>query len=150
MPPSLVFPEPISDKCCPRFGLTEASPVTHILQLTDARAHPGSIGRLIPNVEARIVDPSTGQDVPHPGDEGELWVRGPNVMKGYLGDVLATKKAFHPPSPRFHAKAWLKTGDVVKADEEGYFTVVDRRKELIKYNGCARSLSCWLCVSLRS
>ena len=67
------------------FGLTETSPVTHILQLDDARSHPGSIGRLIPNVEARLVDPETGEDVDpkavgEDGD-GEMWVRGPNVMR---------------------------------------------------------------------
>ncbi|KAL7417364.1 hypothetical protein BDY24DRAFT_374655 [Mrakia frigida] len=119
------------------FGLTETSPVTHILQLSDARSRPGSIGRLIPNVEARLVNPETGVDIDSAavgeGGDGELWVRGPNVMRGYLNDSASTLSTFSPSTDG--GDRWLKTGDIVRAEQDGYFFVVDRRKELIKYNG---------------
>ncbi|CDZ96714.1 Acyl-CoA synthetase [Phaffia rhodozyma] len=112
------------------YGLTETSPVTHILQLSDTQAHPGSIGRLIPNVEARLVD-QEGKDVVPDKEgsaEGEMWIKGPNVMKGYLGNPEATRDTID-------SDGWLKTGDIARVDPNGYFWLVDRRKELIKYNG---------------
>ncbi len=79
------------------------------------------------NTESRIVDPETGEDQPV-GGTGELWVRGPQVMKGYLNNAEATEATID-------ADGWLHTGDVAVIDEDGHMTVVDRVKELIKYNG---------------
>jgi 4-coumarate--CoA ligase len=106
------------------YGMTELSPVTHLCPLDDARA--GSIGVLVPNCEARLVDPD-GVDV-EPGGEGELWVRGPMVMTGYLNNPTATAETID-------ADGWLHTGDVARVDADGHFTIVDRVKELIKYKG---------------
>ncbi|KAK9120021.1 hypothetical protein Scep_018114 [Stephania cephalantha] len=85
----------------------------------------GSVGRLNPNVEAKIVDPATGLALP-PGHGGEMWFRSPGVMKGYVGDERATADAFD-------LDGWLKTGDLCVIDNEGFVYVVDRIKELIKY-----------------
>lgn len=87
----------------------------------------GSAGKLTSNSEARIVDPETGRDLPT-GERGELWVRGPQVMSGYLNDPVAT-------AATLDVDGWLHTGDVAYVDEDGYFYVVDRLKELIKYKG---------------
>jgi acyl-CoA synthetase (AMP-forming)/AMP-acid ligase II len=107
------------------YGMTEASPVTNMTPI-GAPPHPGSIGPLVPGTEARIVDVATGEDV-HEGGPGELLVRGPQVMKGYLGNEAATAAAF--------VDGWLRTGDVATADGDGWFAVVDRIKELIKVKG---------------
>ncbi len=108
------------------YGLTEASPV---LTLVDHEGinRPGSIGPLVPNTEARIVDPDAGTDAAY-GEPGELLVRGPQVMIGYLDDPDAT-------AATLDGDGWLRTGDIVVADADGWFTVVDRAKELIKYKG---------------
>ena len=107
------------------YGMTEASPVTHMTPF-GAPLHPGSIGPLVPATEARILDLATGEDVE--GDEpGELLVRGPQVMKGYLGNDMATSAAI--------ADGWLRTGDVATVDGDGWFAIVDRIKELIKVSG---------------
>ena len=82
----------------------------------------GSVGRLLAGTEGRIVDPATGE----PAEEGELWVRGPQVMSGYLGRPNETAGILD-------ADGWLHTGDVVRADEAGHLFIVDRLKELIKY-----------------
>ncbi|KAL2900687.1 4-coumarate--CoA ligase-like 9 [Bienertia sinuspersici] len=87
----------------------------------------GSVGRLQEYMQAKIVDPSTGGALP-PGHEGELWLRGPTIMKGYVGDKEATAATFHPDG-------WLKTGDLCYFDSDGYLYIVDRLKELIKYKG---------------
>jgi acyl-CoA synthetase (AMP-forming)/AMP-acid ligase II len=81
----------------------------------------------VPNTEGRIVDPATGEDVAA-GEVGELWARGPQVMKGYLNRPDATAETID-------ADGWLRTGDLCRADEDGYLYVVDRLKELIKYKG---------------
>jgi acyl-CoA synthetase (AMP-forming)/AMP-acid ligase II len=86
-----------------------------------------TVGRLLPNMEAMIVDPATGAELP-PGELGELWCRGPNVMAGYLNDPDAT-------AATLDRDGWLHTGDLVTVDADGVFTVVDRIKELIKYKG---------------
>jgi acyl-CoA synthetase (AMP-forming)/AMP-acid ligase II len=110
------------------YGLTEVSPVSHKSRAADvAKTPPGSIGPLIPNTEARLVDPDTGEDVPE-GEEGEIWLRGPQVMKGYLNNPAATAETLVEDG-------WLRTGDVGRVDENGYFYIVDRLKELIKYKG---------------
>ena len=109
------------------YGLTEASPVTHVMTLADGSTHKGSIGKIMPTMQGRLVDPETGKDVEE-GDRGELWVRGPSIMRGYWRNEEATRKTFAPGG-------WLKTGDMAIADKEGYFYIVDRLKELIKYKG---------------
>jgi acyl-CoA synthetase (AMP-forming)/AMP-acid ligase II len=108
------------------YGLTETSPVTH-MNPDDGRARAGSIGFLLPNTEARYVDPETGGDVEQ-GQTGELWIRGPQVMKGYLNNEVATAGTIDP-------EGWLHTGDLGYVDGDGYFFLVDRLKELIKYKG---------------
>ncbi|KAG6891500.1 hypothetical protein C0992_005639 [Termitomyces sp. T32_za158] len=125
------------------YGLTETSPTTHLLQTPDALRKVGSIGILLPNLEARLVVDGNGDgngdgrgrgrgDVEaKEGEPGELWVRGPGVMKcaqGYLNNAAATKDAIT-------CDGWFKTGDVAVRDAEGYYYIVDRRKELIKYKG---------------
>jgi acyl-CoA synthetase (AMP-forming)/AMP-acid ligase II len=108
------------------YGLTETSPVTNCIP--DARPNkPGSIGPLVPNTECRIVDLTSGQEV-GPNQSGEIHIRGPQVMKGYLNNPEAT-------AGMLDAAGWLRTGDVGYADDDGYFYVVDRVKELIKYKG---------------
>jgi acyl-CoA synthetase (AMP-forming)/AMP-acid ligase II len=117
------------------YGMTELSPVSHTTP--DPGAEPpgvpagsvpkGSVGFAVPNSECRLVDPATGRDAA-PGERGELWVRGPNVMKGYLNNPEAT-------ADTIDADGWLHTGDVAVVDENGCYTVVDRVKELIKYKG---------------
>ena len=108
------------------YGLTEASPVTHHAHQDDENVH-GTIGTLLPNTEARLVSAETGLDAEH-GHPGEIWVRGPQVMLGYLGDAEATAATLTPDG-------WLRTGDIATVDESGVFCVVDRLKELIKYKG---------------
>jgi acyl-CoA synthetase (AMP-forming)/AMP-acid ligase II len=107
------------------YGMTELSPVTHATPEGINRA--GTSGLAISNVESRIVDPDTGQDQPV-GERGELWVRGPMVMKGYLNNPEATAETID-------GDGWLHTGDVAIVDDDGFFSIVDRIKELIKYKG---------------
>ena len=107
------------------YGMTEASPATHYTMPGAER--PGKVGPLVPSTEGRIVDPSTGADV-GAGQPGEVWVRGPQVMKGYLNNPEATALTVD-------ADGWLHTGDIGIVDEEGYLEVVDRLKELIKVKG---------------
>ncbi|MGY1495827.1 AMP-binding protein [Streptomyces sp. QTS52] len=109
------------------YGMTEASPGTHcapdeIFVETPA----GAAGRLLPDTEARLVDPLNGEDA-EPGETGELWVRGPQMMAGYLANPEATAQTL--------TEGWLRTGDIARVDEHGNFFVVDRLKELIKYKG---------------
>ncbi|WVQ73380.1 hypothetical protein IAR50_002951 [Cryptococcus sp. DSM 104548] len=108
------------------YGLTETTPVAAVMTLAEAAAHPGSTGRLIPTYQARLVDAETGKDVPK-GERGELWLRGPSVMKGYWRNEQATKGSFQD--------GFFKTGDVAVIDEQGYISIVDRVKELVKYKG---------------
>ncbi len=109
------------------YGLTETSPVTHFVTDKLAGTMPGSIGPPAPNTECRIVDVATEQDVPA-GEPGELCIRGPQVMKGYLNNPAATAHAID-------ADGWLHTGDVARLDDDGSLWIVDRIKELIKYKG---------------
>jgi len=108
------------------YGMTEASPATHYTVAGTERS--GTAGRLMPSIEMRMIDPETGKDVPS-GRPGEVWVRGPNVMRGYLNNPEAT-------ACTVDADGWLHTGDIGIADDEGYLTIVDRLKELIKVKGC--------------
>ncbi|KAI8995017.1 hypothetical protein BDB01DRAFT_714980 [Pilobolus umbonatus] len=106
------------------YGLTETSPFA-LIEPND-RVIDGSTGILLANMEARLVD-ENGMDVPT-GERGELWLRGPNIMKGYLNNPQATADCID--SDRF-----FHTGDVAIQDKEGHFFIVDRIKELIKYKG---------------
>jgi acyl-CoA synthetase (AMP-forming)/AMP-acid ligase II len=110
------------------YGMTEASPVTHLSPTVDTVYKPGSIGRVVPGTEVRVVDVASGRDVAGPGRDGELWIRGPQIMKGYLNRPDETASAID-------AEGWYHTGDVGHVDDEGWFYVVDRTKELIKYKG---------------
>lgn len=107
------------------YGLTEASPVTHASP--DFSPRRGSIGHGLPNTESLIVDTLTSQPVGGSNLQGELWVRGPQVMQGYFNNPEAT-------AITLDADGWLHTGDVAYVDEDGWFYIVDRVKELIKYN----------------
>ena len=107
------------------FGLTEASPVTHVVP-TVQNFPEGSIGLPLPNTEARIVD-DLGRDV-EPGTSGELLIRGPQVMKGYWNHAEETQKVLC-------SEGWLKTGDIAKMDEQGFFYIVDRKKDMILVAG---------------
>ncbi|RYH01615.1 4-coumarate--CoA ligase family protein [Salipiger sp. IMCC34102] len=107
------------------YGMTEMSPVSHLCPEDDAK--PGSSGIAAPNVQCRIVDSETGRDV-EPGTEGELWIKGPNVMQGYLNNDAAT-------AATIVEGGWLRTGDISRIDADGHMFVVDRLKELIKYKG---------------
>src|SRR4030095_1256787 len=109
------------------WGLTETSPVGTTNYNTPQGPRPGSVGVPLPNTEMRVVDPATGADVSR-GETGELLVRGPQVMKGYLNAPEATAAMLDPDG-------WLHTGDLGTIDEHGYVYIVDRVKELIKYKG---------------
>jgi acyl-CoA synthetase (AMP-forming)/AMP-acid ligase II len=110
------------------YGMTELSPVSHKSRLARVEeTPPGSVGALIPNTEARLIDPETGEDAAE-GKEGEIWIRGPQVMKGYLNNPEATAETLVDDG-------WLRTGDIGRVDENGFFFIVDRLKELIKYKG---------------
>jgi acyl-CoA synthetase (AMP-forming)/AMP-acid ligase II len=110
------------------YGLTETSPVTHMTPDEDpSKNKPGSIGPPVPNTEVRVVDWGTGESY-GPNQDGEIWVRGPQVMTGYLNNPEATSRTIDE-------EGWLHTGDIGHADGDGYFTIVDRLKELIKYRG---------------
>jgi acyl-CoA synthetase (AMP-forming)/AMP-acid ligase II len=106
------------------YGMTETSPVTHILPPDKGRGHGGKIGFPLPDTECRIVDPDKGDDA----ERGELWMRGPQVMSGYLNNPEAT-------AATIDFEGWLHSGDVAEVDSDGYFEIVDRLKELIKYKG---------------
>jgi acyl-CoA synthetase (AMP-forming)/AMP-acid ligase II len=110
------------------YGMTEVSPGSHLVPDDRfATAPAGCVGWLMANTEARVVDPATGIDVA-PGTAGEIWLRGPQVMQGYLGHPEATAASLVDGE-------WLRTGDLGRADDEGRFWIVDRVKELIKYKG---------------
>ncbi|KIJ15492.1 hypothetical protein PAXINDRAFT_99370 [Paxillus involutus ATCC 200175] len=110
------------------YGLTETSPTMTMLPLEYAQTHIGSVGLLLPNLEVRLVREEAGEVITQIEDAGEVWVRGPTVMKGYLNNPTATASSITPDG-------WFKTGDIAIRDAAGFFTIVDRRKELIKYKG---------------
>jgi acyl-CoA synthetase (AMP-forming)/AMP-acid ligase II len=118
--------ERIDCKVIQGYGLTETSPVTHVIR-PHGENRPGSIGQALAGTECRIVDPESGDDAAE-GERGELWIRGPQVMAGYLNNDEAT-------AATIDADGWLHTGDIAVSDADGYFTIVDRLKELIKYKG---------------
>ena len=109
------------------FGLTESSPVTHINPFVKGKTKPGTIGLPLPDTECRIVDIADGStDVP-PGERGELLIRGPQVMKGYLNMPDETEKTIR--------NGWLHTGDIAVMDSQGYFSIVDRKKDIVISGG---------------
>jgi len=113
---------------CQGYGLTETSPVTHSPRNKVKGGYPhASIGPALPNTEVKIVDTETGEELGI-GERGELWIRGPQVMKGYLGQPGAT-------GATIDADGFLHTGDVAYIDENDNTYIVDRVKELIKYKG---------------
>jgi len=105
------------------YGMTELSPVSHATPSGGFK--PGSAGVTLPNTQTRIVDPVDGADL-GTGEDGEIWVRGPQVMKGYLGNPQATAATIDPDG-------WLHTGDLGHIDADGHLYVTGRLKELIKY-----------------
>ncbi|XP_020093634.1 4-coumarate--CoA ligase-like 4 isoform X2 [Ananas comosus] len=109
------------------YGLTETTALGASTDSPEECRRYGSAGLLAPNTEARVVDPDTGKPLPV-NRTGELWIRGPYVMKGYFKNEEATRSTLD-------SEGWLRTGDLCYIDEDGYLFVVDRLKELIKYKG---------------
>jgi len=107
------------------YGMTECSPACHYTAPGGERQ--GKVGVLVPGTECRIVDPESGADAPM-GTAGEVWVRGPQVMKGYLNNPEAT-------AATVDGDGWLHTGDIGVMDDDGFLQVTDRLKELIKVKG---------------
>lgn len=115
------------------YGMSELAPVSHAMPYTRDDIPVSSVGVPIPNVSSKLVDPESGAEITEVGDNGEtapgeLWVKGPNVMLGYLGRADATAETID-------AEGYLHTGDIATYNEGGWFTIVDRLKELIKYKG---------------
>lgn len=109
------------------YGMTETSPVTHSSPAPPKPLKYGSVGVPAPNTECKIIDLETGAPL-GPNERGEVCVRGPQVMTGYLNNPEATAQTID-------SEGWLHTGDIGYADEDGHFYIVDRAKELIKYKG---------------
>ena len=125
----------VADACARRlgvrinygYGMTEMSPLSHLSYRDAGSDKPNSTGYCLPNTVCKIIDVETSSEL-EPGAEGEVCVRGPQVMKGYLNQPEAT-------SELIDSEGWLHTGDVGYADEDGALFIVDRLKELIKYKG---------------
>lgn len=108
------------------YGLSEASPVSHANPLGEGN-RTGTIGLPVPDTEARIMDQDTGTTELPDGGVGELVIRGPQVMKGYFNNAEETAIALRG--------GWLYTGDIARRDRDGYFTIVDRKRDIIKTSG---------------
>ena len=123
-----------ADECAERigcqviqgYGLTETSPVTHSVPNRAAGSPPATVGYALPNTECRVESPD-GRDL-GPGEDGEIWIRGPQVMVGYLNNQAATASSIDDD-------VFFHTGDIGHVDEDGWWFIVDRLKELIKYKG---------------
>ncbi|CAL1355409.1 unnamed protein product [Linum trigynum] len=109
------------------YGLTESTGIGASTDTAEESRRYGTAGMLNPSMEAKIVDPESGEALPV-NRTGELWLRGPSIMKGYFSNVEAT-------SSTLDSEGWLRTGDLCYIDEDGFIFVVDRLKELIKYKG---------------
>jgi long-chain acyl-CoA synthetase len=109
------------------YGLTEASPITHINPVDQGQIKLESVGLAVANQEQKIVDLETGERELEVGEVGELLVKGPHVMKGYWKAAEETSRTLR--------HGWLYTGDIAKLDAEGYLYIVDRKKDMIKYKG---------------
>ncbi|MEO6880049.1 MAG: AMP-binding protein [Mycobacteriaceae bacterium] len=114
------------------YGMSEMSPVSHSIPIDRDDIPLGTVGLTLPNMECKIVDPATGEEVDYPTEgtsaPGELWCKGPNIMLGYLKNPEATAATLDD-------EGYLHTGDVATVSGEGYVSIVDRVKELIKYKG---------------
>jgi acyl-CoA synthetase (AMP-forming)/AMP-acid ligase II len=114
------------------YGMSEMSPVSHTIPVNRHDIPLGSVGITLPNIECKLIDPATGEEIPMPAEgvsaPGELLCRGPNIMRGYLGNEEATRATID-------ADGFLHTGDIATVDAGGIVTIVDRLKELIKYKG---------------
>jgi long-chain acyl-CoA synthetase len=104
------------------YGLTEAGPVTHANPMSERQRH-GFIGLPLPSTDAKIVDLQTGADLP-PGQIGELLIKGPQLMQGYWNRPAESAEALTP-------EGWLRSGDLARMDAEGFFQVIERKKEMI-------------------
>lgn len=109
------------------YGLTETSPVSHSVPDAATEVVPGSVGPSLPNTECKVVDIATGEEL-GVGQDGEIWIRGPQVMAGYLNKPDATEFSIDKDG-------FFHTGDIGHIDERGEYFIVDRLKELIKYKG---------------
>jgi acyl-CoA synthetase (AMP-forming)/AMP-acid ligase II len=114
------------------YGMTEMSPVSHVGAVNRTDIPVGTVGVTVPNMECRLIDAITGEEIEVPAEgesrPGELLCRGPNVMVGYLGNEEATRATLTDDG-------FLRTGDVATVNAQGFVTIVDRVKELIKYKG---------------
>ncbi|MFZ2178797.1 MAG: AMP-binding protein [Rhodococcus sp. (in: high G+C Gram-positive bacteria)] len=114
------------------YGMSEMSPVSHAIPFDRDDIALDSVGPAVANMECKLVDPATGEEVAYPAEgvsePGELWCKGPNIMAGYLGNDEATAETLD-------GDGYLHTGDIATVDAEGVVTIVDRMKELIKYKG---------------
>lgn len=115
------------------YGMSELSPVSHAMPYQREDIPVSSVGVALPNIVSKLVDTLTGEEITEIGENGEtrpgeLWVKGPNVMLGYLNKPEATAETLD-------ADGFLHTGDVATYNEGGWFSIVDRVKELIKYKG---------------
>ena len=119
------------------YGMTETSPVTHMSPIVNNKI--GSCGEPVSRTRAKVVDVNTGEAL-GPGQEGELCIFGPQVMKGYYNNPKATEEMIDP-------NGWLHTGDIAVYDEDNQFYIVDRLKELIKVKGLQVNVDllrfCW-------
>lgn len=109
------------------YGLTETSPLTHSQPKDPALIHPDSVGMPVHNTEQKIVDLETGERELPVGEDGEIIVRGPQIMQGYWKAPESTAQSLR--------NGWLYTGDIGHVDAEGHTYIVDRKKEMIKYKG---------------
>jgi long-chain acyl-CoA synthetase len=109
------------------YGLTEASPITHLNPVDQGRIKLDAVGLAVPNQEQRIVDLESGEREVGTGEVGELFIKGPHVMRGYWRAPEETNRTLRD--------GWLATGDIARIDQEGYVYIVDRKKEMIKYKG---------------
>jgi long-chain acyl-CoA synthetase len=121
------FQELTGTVICEGYGLTESSPITHINPYGTS-TKPGTIGLPICNTAVKLVDVDDyNKEITDPGTPGELCIKGPQVMKGYINRPDETGQALKD--------GWLLTGDIATVDEEGYFTIVDRKKDMIISGG---------------
>ncbi|KAF7829498.1 4-coumarate--CoA ligase-like 5 [Senna tora] len=109
------------------YGLTESTGIGATTDSLEESRRYGTAGLLSPSTEAKVVDPETGEALPV-NRTGELWLRGPTIMKGYFSNEEATTSTLN-------SEGWLRTGDICYIDNDGYIFIVDRLKELIKYKG---------------
>jgi acyl-CoA synthetase (AMP-forming)/AMP-acid ligase II len=107
------------------YGMTEAAGLTHGCAPAINKYKAGSVGPCAPNVHCKVVDVCTGGEL-GPKEQGEVWLRSPQVMEGYLNNQTATAQCLD-------SEGWCHTGDIGYADEDGYFYIADRVKEMVKY-----------------